>query len=170
MPSLLAGALVSCKIRNIADVEPALRSYAHQKMVKVALAACVFSACTVSRALALFREALLPDAPPLTPLAYLTFAVEVPELLPTVAALLVLRRRPISCSLPCGSSHLPHGDMGAWIASICGNDARRVAVGPRQQPVRQKPRRLGVTIRKQHHQRAVVQLGQICILLPHTTP
>ena len=33
--STVAGALVSCKIRNIADVEPALRSFAHQKMIKV---------------------------------------------------------------------------------------------------------------------------------------
>jgi hypothetical protein len=81
-------------------VEPALRSYAHQKMIKVALAACVFSSCSLSRAYVMLREAFTPDAPALSPLTYLTLAVEVPELLPTLAALLVLRRRPIACT-PC---------------------------------------------------------------------
>ena len=104
------GALVSCKIRNIADVEPALRSYAHQKMIKVALAACVFSTCSLSRAYVLLREALMPGAPALYPLTYLTFAVEVPELLPTLAALLVLRRRPISYSSCCS----PWSATGVW--------------------------------------------------------
>lgn len=106
--STVAGALVSCKIRYIADVEPALRSFAHQKMIKVALAACVFSTCALSRALVMLREAFTPEAPPLSPLAYLTFAVEVPELLPTLAALVVLRRRPITWCAPC------------WPCSGCG--------------------------------------------------
>ena len=97
----MAGALVSCKIRNIADVEPALRSFAHQKMIKVALAACVFSVCSLTRAYVMFREALYADAPPLSPLTYLTLAVEVPELLPTLAALVVLRRRPIALPVAC---------------------------------------------------------------------
>ena len=43
----------------------------------------------------LLRDEVTPDAPPLSPLGYLGLGVALPELLPTVAALLVLRRRPI---------------------------------------------------------------------------
>ena len=130
---LFSGALVSCKIRNIADVEPALRSYAHQKMIKVALAACVFSTCSLSRAYVLLREALMPEAPALYPLTYLTFGVEVPELLPTLAALLVLRRRPISYSTCCS----PWSATSVWaqLTKWVGGLGRREVTGVDRTPL-----------------------------------
>ena len=90
-------------------------------MIKVALAACVFSLCSLTRAYVMFREALLADAPPLSPLTYLTLAVEVPELLPTLAALVVLRRRPIAFPLACTpSARWSEGCCpGSCLACLC---------------------------------------------------
>ena len=100
--STAAGLAVSGKIRSIADIEPALRSYAREKVIKVTLAAAVFSICSLSRAYVLLREALAVDWPPLGPISTVTLGVMIPELLPTVAALLVLRRQPLTCC--CGGS------------------------------------------------------------------
>jgi hypothetical protein len=102
LSSTAAGIAVSCKIRDIATVEPALRSYAHAKMVKVALAAAVFCLCSLARSYVSLRLLLWEHAPPLTPFVALTYGIVVPELLPTFAALLVLRRR--SCSPNCCAS------------------------------------------------------------------
>lgn len=51
--------------------------------------ACVPRACIAQ---------LVPDMLPLPPVGYLALGVVVPELLPTIAALVVLRRRPIACA------------------------------------------------------------------------
>ncbi len=91
--STAAGLAVSFKIRDIADVEPALRSYAHAKMVKVALAAAVFCICSLIRAWVALRETAEAHERPLSPLQSFGYGVAIPELLPTFAALVVLRRR-----------------------------------------------------------------------------
>jgi hypothetical protein len=122
LASTVAGLAVSCKIRNIADVEPSLRSYAHEKMVKVALAAAVFSACSLCRAYVMLREALDAFGAELPPLSYVTLGVLVPELLPTIAALIVLRRRPIGC---CGLSCC--GEDGVLARLVCCWSDRHVA-------------------------------------------
>jgi len=96
-----AGALVSWKIRTIVvaeDVEPSLRRFGYEKMAKVALAAFVFSTCSLCRAYVLLRESLFPGSAPLSPMSLLGLGVVLPEMLPTLAALLVLRRRPIACA------------------------------------------------------------------------
>jgi hypothetical protein len=124
--SIIAGTLVSYKIRNIAEVEPALRSFAHEKMLKVILAAFVFSSCTLARAYVLLRNELQPGAPPLTPLGYLGLGVVLPEILPTLAALLVLRRRPIAGCAKCTDE-----DRHACCCGCCWPGRKIGGVDPR---------------------------------------
>ena len=123
--STAAGLAVSGKIRSIADVEPALPSYAREKVIKVTLAAAVFSICSLSRAYVLLREALAVDWPPLGPISTVTLGVMIPELLPTVAALIVLRRQPLTCC--CGgssrSSMEPRADWNGGDACDCCRDS-----------------------------------------------
>lgn len=90
LASVGAGAAVSCKIRDIASAEPALRPFAHAKLVKVALAATVFSSCTLSRAAVLTVQL---SGRPVGLATFFSCSILLPELLPTIAALLVLRRR-----------------------------------------------------------------------------
>jgi len=85
-----AGTAVSCKIRDIASVEPALRPFAYAKLVKVALAAIVFWSCLLARACVL---GWLLVGRPVGLGVFFACAILLPELLPTTAALLVLRRR-----------------------------------------------------------------------------
>ena len=81
----------------------------------MALAAFVFTTCSLCRAYVMLREVVLPDEPHLTPLKYLGIGVVVPDLLPTLAALLVLRRRPIACARcgeECGRDGCLVGGLG----------------------------------------------------------
>jgi len=115
--SMAAGFAVSCQIRQLADVEPALRSYAREKMVKVTLAAALFTSCSLSRAYVLLREALQTSGAPLGPISSVVLGVMLPELLPTVAALLVLRRQPLTCVGCCchrRGSAMGGGGMDRW--------------------------------------------------------
>ena len=66
-------------------------------MIKVALAAFIFSTCALLRAYVLLRDLAQPNALKLSSASLLGLGVVIPELLPIFAALLVLRRRPIAC-------------------------------------------------------------------------
>ena len=71
-------------------------------LAQVALAATVFSSCTLSRAVVL---GLLLLGRRVGLGSFFAFSILLPELLPTIAALLVLRRRACPPGEPCAREH-----------------------------------------------------------------
>lgn len=92
--SLAAGLAVSWKISHVASVEPALRSFAQEKMRKVSLTAAVFFTCSLAHALLLAHALVEPRL--VRPAQSLGAGVVLTELLPVLTALLALRRAPVS--------------------------------------------------------------------------
>ena len=105
--SLVAGVAVGCKIshvaRDAADLDATLRGAARAKLRKIAIAAAAFSGAAGCRAAVLYR-ATLAGTPPPRPAVFVGLGLALPELLPTLVALLVLRRRPLAdcCGGICG--------------------------------------------------------------------
>ena len=113
--SAAAGIDVSCKIRNIAAFDPNLQSYAHEKVLKVLLAAVTFTSCGLARSYVMLHDAVQPEQPPLSAVDYLVAGVVAPDLLPTLAALLVLRKRPL-----CGAAGWSEDAESGLGPSCCG--------------------------------------------------
>jgi len=84
---------------------------------QVTLAAGIFSSCSLARAYVMLREALGDDVAPLGPISTVVMGVMLPELLPTIAALLVLRRQPLTC---CAGSRMSDGGMDGWTGREAG--------------------------------------------------
>ena len=109
------GLLVSLRIHNIARIEPNLKSASTEKVLKVLLAAVVFTSMALARAYVLLHDVMQPDEPPLTAADYVCVGVLGPDLLPILAALLVLRRRPL-----CGAAGWSEEAEATLVAPCCG--------------------------------------------------
>jgi len=121
--SLVAGVAVGCKIshvaRDAADLDATLRGAARAKLRKIAIAAAAFSGAAGCRAAVLYR-ATLAGAPPPRPAVFVGLGLALPELLPTLVALLVLRRRPLAdcCGGCCGLGRRRAAPFGRALAGV----------------------------------------------------